>query len=195
MSLAYKFRKAEKTIQRLSASERETATAIAMEIRAAQDALLTASRNLMDQCTRGCEGLCCRNAQFDEIIDVWDFVFILLVCPTASAAMAECIRDETPLFTADCVFLANRTGPCIFLPDNRPEVCIVTFCADTSAVKTQIARVKRKFVKLSLYIRLRKPIGAIGRLQQRCRSESGAGKETRSQGSLNQSNRGVNHGA
>lgn len=158
MSLAYKFRKAEKTIHRLSTAERASAEAICREICAAQEALVAASRKLMQQCVRGCRGLCCRNAQFDEIIDYWDFVYILLSDPSVRPAIAEGVKREAPLFTADCVFLENGTGPCIFRPNHRPEVCLVTFCADTSAVQKEILRVKRQFLKLSLFIRLRKPI-------------------------------------
>jgi hypothetical protein len=164
MSLAYKFRKAEKTIQRLSAADREIALAICGEIRAAQEALQKASRSLMAQCIQGCEGLCCRNGQFDEIIDFWDLVFILLSCPSERAAIRSCVEKEIPLFTADCVFLAKGTGPCIFSPNTRPEICIVTFCADASAIQKEITRVKCKFIKLGWFIRFRKPIGWLRRL-------------------------------
>ena len=161
MSLSYKFRKAEKIIERLSARERETAAELSDEVRQAQKNLLRASRKLMNQCIRGCEGLCCRNAQFDEIIDLWDFVFILLACPSQRTAIAERVENEVPLFTADCLFLKDGVGPCIFPADIRPEVCIATFCADASAVKKEVSQVKRKFVKLSLFIRFRKFIGLL----------------------------------
>jgi hypothetical protein len=49
-------------------------------------------------------------------------------------------------------FLARGRGPCIFADDLRPEVCITTFCADTTNLRCEIRDVKRGFAALGRFL-------------------------------------------
>ena len=61
------------------------------------------------------------------------------------------------MYSADCIFLQNGTGPCMFPEGVRPEVCVTTFCGNHRYVRKEISRLKRKFFKLDAFIRLRRP--------------------------------------
>ncbi len=95
----------------------------------------------MTRCIQRCGGICRRNLQLDLVIGHWDFVFMLASNPALKEKIEECLEKEAPFFTSDCIFLENGVGPCVFPPDARPEVCLVTFCDDTSPVKREIVAV------------------------------------------------------
>jgi hypothetical protein len=120
----------------------------------------------MDRCIAACQGLCCRNIQLEAIIGVWDLVYILTVAPAYRDRMAACLAKEVPLFAADCIFLANGVGPCIFPDTARAEVCLTTFCSSTDAIASEIRQVKRKFYKLGWFIATRRPLLAFDRLRR-----------------------------
>ena len=156
MSMRHLFRQAEKIIEGSNQEDLEGLKKICQEIRDAELELQEKSKPIMVRCIQRCEGICCRNVHLDLIIDVWDFLFILVLKPHLNKEIEECLQNEEPFFSADCVFLKNGVGPCIFPYDARPEVCLVTFCDDTSPIKKEIAKVKRKFFKLTWYVFLRK---------------------------------------
>jgi hypothetical protein len=83
-------------------------------------------------------------------------VYILTVEPALDAAVARCLRQESPIFTSDCIFLESGVGPCIFPPDVRPEVCITSFCRGDEALKKEIRRVKTCFWKLGVFVYTRR---------------------------------------
>ena len=130
----------EKTLLRLNE--------VVQDICNAETALLKKAGGLMKRCISGCTGICCKNVEIDLVIGVWDFVFVLLAAPETRAVMRECVKKEDPLFSADCVFLKNGSGPCLLPYDKRPEVCVVTFCDDTAIIGPEIGKVKRLFMKL-----------------------------------------------
>jgi hypothetical protein len=66
------------------------------------------------------------------------------------------------LFSADCLFLMEEKGPCLFHPSVKPERCIITFCEDTSPIRREIRSVRSAFSKLSRYTKLRRPFFWIG---------------------------------
>jgi hypothetical protein len=156
MSLNYQFRQAQKIIRGLSSEDSKSLQKICREIQAAEKKLQEKSKNLMTRCIKKCGGICCKNVQSDLIISHWDFVFILTLKPSLENDLLKYLEKEQPFFTSDCIFLKNGAGPCIFPDDTRPEVCIVTFCDDTSPVKKEIVSVKRKFFKLTWFVLLRK---------------------------------------
>jgi len=152
MALGYFFRKATKTIARLTPSELAGLTRRCREIQVAEEKLLKAGGSAFLRCYSGCEGLCCRNLEIDAVIGFSDFIYILTLAGHLQESMAICLKNENRLFTADCIFLLNGKGPCIFPPTSRPEVCITTFCTDVESVKQEIRFVKLQFMKLNFYL-------------------------------------------
>ena len=152
MSLRYKFKKANRIIEKLAPADLLAARTIAAEIQKAQDALLQKADGHFNRCVSICKGLCCQNIQIDQIIGLWDFVYVLLADRSAAGLIQSCLNKENRLFTADCIFLEDGKGPCLFAFNVRPEVCITTFCTSVKPVDKEIRTVKRKFVKLYLYI-------------------------------------------
>ncbi len=156
MSLRYQFQRAQQIIQQLDEAEKKSLQNICGRIKRAETSLQQKSSSLMTRCIHKCKGICCRNVQSDLIISYLDFVYILALNPVLTESILECLEKEIPFFTSDCIFLKDGAGPCIFPDELRPEVCIVTFCGDTSPVKKEIAEVKRSFFRLTWFILLRK---------------------------------------
>jgi hypothetical protein len=154
VGLNYKLARAERIRTALTSDERRRLDRICADIREAEARLSADSAHLMAGCLKNCKGLCCRNAAFDDIIGLADFVYILNGAPRLKDRMKACLADEKPFFTADCPFLAEGRGPCIFADDIRPEVCITTFCADTSGLRGDISRVRRGFAALNRFLML-----------------------------------------
>jgi len=152
MSLRYKYKKASRTIARLSSEDLLSVRKIANDIKTAQDDLLQKADGHFTRCVDVCKGLCCQNIQLDQIISPWDFVYILTADRTADDKIQSCLDNENRLFTADCIFLDDGKGPCLFPFNVRPEVCITTFCNSVNPVKKEIRTVKIKFIKLYLFI-------------------------------------------
>lgn len=154
MGLKYAFQSAKKRITALDEGERATLQAICRDIHLAQVALSEKAVPLLQRCMTDCQGLCCRRIDPDDIITEWDLLFILAVAPQVEAAMADCIARE-PFFAADCIFLDNGTGPCLF-PDNlRPERCVISFCRVEPTIEAEISRVMGGFSRLIRFFRLR----------------------------------------
>lgn len=152
MSIQYDFRQARRFTKRMTGDDRERLAILCRRIQQAESELLAAAAPLMDICAAQCRGICCRNIHLDAIIGRGDLVFILALRPDLASEMADCLENEPLFYTADCVFLKNGVGPCIF-PDNlKPDVCLTTFCEDTAAVTREIRRVKRQFLKLDFFI-------------------------------------------
>ena len=167
MSLRYKLNKAQRLLATLTPEEHAELERICARVRQSQETLLENAGAAMQQCLHNCEGLCCRNAQVDEIIGLWDMVYILTLTPDLAQDMAARVACEKPFYSADCMFLEANTGPCIFTPAIRPEVCITTFCSGDDGIQKEIRRVKRQFFKLGWFFFFRKPRAVfrmIGRL-------------------------------
>ena len=154
MSLRYKYKQAGRIIDRLSPDDLKSARQIAAEVRNAQQNLLKQAEGNFDRCVSVCKGLCCRNVALDPIISVWDFVYILIMDRSIGAGIEACLSKEAPFFTSDCVFLENSRGPCLFPFDQRPEICITTFCTDVKPVEKEIRSVKLKFFKFYIFVTL-----------------------------------------
>ncbi len=170
MSLRYKLHKARTLIAALTPAELDQLKGICASIKSAQAALLQNAGPAMQQCIHNCQGLCCRNAQLDDIIALWDLVFILTLTPALADPMADRVAEEKPLYSADCLFLKSRIGPCIFASDIRPEVCVTTFCSGDAGIQKEIRAVKRQFIKLPWFFLRRKPRAIWLALQQTFRS-------------------------
>jgi hypothetical protein len=158
MGLKNKFNRAAFIINRLEPRQLRGLKIICKEIAAAQADLRHAAKPLMHRCISGCEGLCCRNIQADEIISLGDCMLILATGDIAPDEIARHLRHEPLLFRSDCVFLKNGKGPCIFPLNARPEVCLTSFCDDASMIKGEVARLKWRFFKLNCFIMRHRPL-------------------------------------
>jgi hypothetical protein len=152
MSLSYCYGKAAHLLPRLQPHRRSVLETLCRQIQAAEIRLNAAAAARLKGCLEECRGLCCRNLDLDAVFGVPDFVYILTVEPALDAAVARCLRQESPIFTSDCIFLERGVGPCIFPPDVRPEVCITSFCRGDEALKKEIRRVKTCFWKLGVFV-------------------------------------------
>ena len=147
MSLNHGFKSALKRIEHLDAEERARLLEICADIHQSQKALSAKAGPILQGCMVKCQGLCCRNIHPADIVNEWDLVYILAMAPQIEEAMATCLQRES-FFPANCIFLENGVGPCLF-PDNmRPERCIISFCRVEPSVEKEIARVMGNFSRL-----------------------------------------------
>jgi len=161
MGLTYSFKKAGKIITQLSPGDLKTLEKICQEIQTAEKALIRKAEENLVRCLKKCEGLCCRNIRLDEIISLYDFIYLLTVQNSLRSIISKCLENEDPLYPADCIFLADGKGPCIFPSNARAAICITTFCNNEAPIKREIRCVKRKFMKLNWFILTRKPRALI----------------------------------
>ena len=169
MSLRYKLKKAQTLLTALTPEERADLTRICENIQRSQEDLLANAGPAMQQCLRNCEGLCCRNARVDDIIGLWDLVYILALTPALADDMAARVEHESPFYSANCMFLKEDTGPCIFTATVRPEVCVTTFCSGDRTIQKEIRRVKREFFKIGCFFFWRRPRALFKRLSRPAR--------------------------
>ena len=146
MGLRHSFKTARKRIDALDGEERETLLAICRDIRHAEETLAEKAAPELANCM-ACRGLCCRNTHPADIITEWDLVYILALAPQIEEALAACVAREG-FFPADCIFLENGTGPCIFPDHLRPERCIISFCRVAPSIEKEIGRVMGGFSRL-----------------------------------------------
>ena len=156
MGQKYRFRRAQKIIATLHVEEMQRLVQICSEIQQAEEALQHRASQFFTKCLSGCAGLCCRNIELDAIIEMEDFVFLLTLDASLKNRIESCLEREEPLFTSDCLFLQNGSGPCIFPGTTRPEVCITTFCERTTPVNAEIRSVKKAFAALHRFLRWRR---------------------------------------
>lgn len=162
MSLRIKFNRAALIIDNIDPDHSRRLNQICDDIQNAQARLRHSAGFLLAKCINGCEGLCCRNIQPDEIISLWDCIFILAAGNIARGVITHHLHQETPLFRSDCIFLKSGTGPCIFPANTRPEVCLTSFCTDATAVGKEVSRLKWQFLRINHFI-LRHQPGALFR--------------------------------
>ena len=153
MSVTSEFKAAETFLQGLDTGDREGLRTICAQISEAEAILWDRAQPLLERCMNRCEGLCCRNINLEDIIARDDFVHALTVQPDLRDTVARCLKNES-VFSADCIFLENGHGPCLFPPHARPKVCIMTFCFNDASVKREIRRVGAGFNKLGRFVRL-----------------------------------------
>lgn len=166
MSLASKFRRAERLLERMDPADRKGLHRICCDVRDAQATLLAAADKQMTRCIQHCKGICCRNIELDPIISHWDLVLILTLAPQVRRRICQCLQNEDPLYTSDCVFLADGKGPCVFPASMRPEVCVTTFCENDRALRREIRQVKWLFAKVSWFVRRSTGLAVLRRVQR-----------------------------
>jgi hypothetical protein len=161
MQLGNTIEKARQLVASMSGPQASHLRTICLEIRDAQDKLNIEAAPFFADCMQRCKGMCCRNIHVNEIVNMLDMIYILTMMPDIYDCLRENAHKER-IFSADCLFLDNGTGPCIFPPNLKPERCIITFCSDTVPIKKEIKSVRAKFSKLSRYTKLKRPFIWIG---------------------------------
>ena len=145
MSLRYKIKRVQTILTSLDADRRASLEAVCRRIADAEQALNDAVAGDLQTCRR-CGGLCCRNVYPDDLITLMDCLFFWVRHPAGRPAIAAAVPHE-PLFSADCLFLADGVGPCLLPTDARPERCITAFCGAPGAAR-EIRGVRAAFGRL-----------------------------------------------
>ncbi|MCP3873909.1 MAG: hypothetical protein GY699_12215 [Desulfobacteraceae bacterium] len=151
-----KIKRAQEILNSFNVEERKKLRSISLEIQNAQDDLNSVAGKYFDVCIGSCKGKCCKNIHTRDIIILLDYIFILSLDNSVYAQLIECAKKES-LFSADCFFLLEGVGPCVFGSNLKPERCIITFCYDTPGIKKEIKAVRSKFSKLSRFILFHRP--------------------------------------
>jgi hypothetical protein len=168
MSLRYKFQKAEKIRQYLDNAQTKRLDQICAEIQSAQRKLNQKALKKLNGCFKDCQGLCCRNVLPDDLITQMDALYVWEKLPSMRPRIKKCLQHES-LFTADCFFLEDGVGPCIFPADVRPEKCLITFCGDTAVIQKEIRNVRYQLNKLYRFIIIQNLKMALGLFFQKDR--------------------------
>jgi len=156
MSLRYKFRRAETIIAAMSDGDRAALDRIGRSIQIAEENLPSAASDLLALCGRKCKGLCCRNVYPDDLITLTDAVLILSRAGSMGEAIFQCAQNES-LFSANCVFLKNGIGPCMFPSGTKPHKCIATFCGNIGPIRKELRTLRSRFNQLFRFILVKKP--------------------------------------
>jgi len=152
MALGYLFGQARETLRHLAPEDQFALDGLCDRIQAAEAELRVSAAGAFDKCHTVCRGICCRNIDLNAVLDYPDFVYILNRMPEMAEKVAVCLENEPAFFAADCIFLENGTGPCIFPGTIMPEVCITTFCSYESPAKEEIRLLKWRFFQLNWFL-------------------------------------------
>ena len=169
MGTLYSFKKAVKISQKFNQDDKIIIGNACKNIQNAQKELLLAAEKSMSKCMGICIGMCCKNIYIDSIFSLWDFIFILNILPQMHDEIKKRLESHLFLYSADCPFLRNKHGPCLFPPSVKGQVCIVTFCGNDEYLKRPIKKVNQLFFKLSFLVwslrikKLSENIGSIFR--------------------------------
>jgi Fe-S-cluster containining protein len=155
MALKEKYNTALEIISQMTDEELETVEKMCADIQAAQHRLLLTAEKNMEICMNQCEGLCCKNIVINDIIDMYDFIFILISDRDLTKVISKCLENENRFYSADCIFLKDGKGPCIFPWAAKPEICVTSFCGSEDGIGEGIGGVYKAFSKLEWYIALR----------------------------------------
>ena len=156
MELERNIEKARKLIDSMTGAQGSRLRDICRGIRTAQDRLNHKAAPFFENCMRRCKGMCCKNIHINEIINMLDLIYILSLMPQLYGSLIPIARKEQ-IFSADCLFLQNASGPCIFPHNVKPERCIITFCEDAAPIRNEIQSVRAKFSQLSRYTKFKRP--------------------------------------
>jgi hypothetical protein len=151
MGITHPFNRARAFVHAQSGPDRQHLRTLCQGIQHAQSALQVRAQPYLRQC-RHCSGLCCRRIHVESIVYRPDIIYILTMAPQMEAVIQSCLQHPHGLYAADCIFLENGVGPCLFPPTVRPLICIASFCFDTPKLGKSIQRLKRKFLTLQFWI-------------------------------------------
>lgn len=161
MGLSYKIRKADRFLKALDEPDRSALVNTCQKIQIAQGQLNITCADAFKDCISRCQGKCCKNINADDIITVLDCLYILTLSGEILPEALECAASEG-LFSADCPFLKDGVGPCLFSDDQKPERCIVTFCSSVPLAIRPARRVRSAFTRLWWQAFFRRPLFWMG---------------------------------
>jgi len=161
MGLTHHIRAAHRFLEKLTESERHALVGCCRDIQAAQSQLNRACEAAFAYCVAQCQGKCCKNIHIDSIISRLDCLFILALNRGLFPDLIEC-AERVGLYSADCPFLIDGVGPCLFPADQKPEQCIITFCTPVSTAHRPIRRVRIAFTRLWGHVFFRRPFFWLG---------------------------------
>ena len=149
--------KANRILKSCTAKDLIALKEICTRIQSAQENFLRHADDYFDFCHKQCKGLCCRNIHVGHIVTLLDFVYILGLDREILPRIRKA-ADQERMFAANCFFLRDRAGPCMFGPSSKPERCILTFCQDLQPLRPEIKAIRAGFNRLSRFVILRKPL-------------------------------------
>jgi len=153
MALGSLFKRARETLRHLAPGDKAVLDDLCDLIQAAEADLNVSAADAFAFCHTNCQGICCRNIDLNAVLDYPDFVYILNRMPEIAERTVACLENESAFYAANCIFLENGTGPCIFPGTVMPEVCITTFCSFKTPGKEEIRRLKWCFFRLDCFLR------------------------------------------
>jgi len=153
MALGSLFKRARETLRHLAPRDKSVLDDLCDRIQAAEADLSVSAADAFEYCHTTCQGICCRNIDLNAVLDYPDLVYILNRMPEIAERAAACLENEAAFYAANCIFLENGTGPCIFPGTAMPEVCITTFCSLKTPGKKEIRRLKWCFFRLDCFLR------------------------------------------
>ncbi len=159
MGTRYLFKKAIKISENFTPRDRILVQNRCNNIRDSQEELVAVAKTAMFNCSENCKGLCCKSLDIDSVFSLWDFIFILTLCPQLKNEMQERLDTHTALYLSPCPFLKDAIGPCIFPKGIKAQICVITFCTNDEKIKKPIQIVNLNFYKLCWliqYLRLKK---------------------------------------
>ncbi len=148
MVLLSRYNQAAALLAGLDACRRRKLEAACRRIQKVQQEILRQGAVYLEHCGRVCKGLCCRNLNVAEIVSFYDFVLVLVSCPSLADLIAQRARAARKSHSADCVFLKDGRGPCLFPPDLKPERCVTSFCFHTGKIRRELSWLRRSFTRL-----------------------------------------------
>lgn len=155
MALRHKYKYASDILERLSAEDRRNLIDICKRIQKAEERLLTEGEPVFKKCRTQCRGMCCRNIDINAILGCTDFLYILTMESQLQPMIEQCLENEVLFFSANCIFLENGEGPCIFPSHSMPEVCILSFCSDDTLIIDRIKEIQGLFQRLDWFVKKR----------------------------------------
>ena len=161
MHIRQSIKKADRLINSLSGRDCTALQGICTQIQTAQNNLVQQAHAYFEICLQQCQGLCCRNIYVDSIVTLLDYIFILSLDSGIKAEILKAAKNQS-LFSADCIFLRDQVGPCLFAPTIKPERCIITFCSDCRPLNSEIKAIREAFSRLYRFMVLRRPVMWFG---------------------------------
>jgi hypothetical protein len=148
--------RAAKIVDSYGGEHHQRLKSICAGIQAAETDLVRHAQGLFAECQGRCRGMCCRNIEIGNIISALDFVYIFTMDQTVRGPVWVMSQQQN-LFTADCIFLKEGTGPCLFKASIKPEMCIATFCGDVQPIKGHLKTLRAEFGRLQRFVMRQRP--------------------------------------
>lgn len=156
MELEKKIIQAHRIVKSLTGQDAVKLHRICYGIQCAQNDLIRSADPFFEICMKKCKGICCKNLNINDVVNLLDLIYILAMNIDLLSKVTECSKLES-IYTADCPFLKDGIGPCLFTENVKPERCILSFCSETHPIRREIKAVRSNFNKLSRFTKIKRP--------------------------------------